>query len=318
MSTSGASGPAGEAPRNQIRPPATPHYRIFNAHDGYSVFSAVHRSSNVARHPFGIQLYTLVALREPPLEIALRLADLVSGWKQTILPRVDIYLRRMNSIEQCMRHQRQEKQYRNKKSVGGGLPIVPVWWESRLAYRNWILVIGKDCNDWESVLEKGLTSVQFDWCGDSEDEFAAYEDECEEEPELMFVEHTPPGPSPPMHQVVLIHQAVVVDPVAAAAQQDQLGDEEWLTLPLKDRLHDDKHKGLGELYNDIIGRLSQCCDVSGRPRDKFTFVDLWGKWDGQAAYHYVDDHDMEDNNENNGEDEWATIHWSGDHEDLGS
>jgi hypothetical protein len=125
---------------------------------------------------------TLSLLKEPAQELCelflqlngiVRWSDARNHW-----PRVDVYITPLNSLEECMQHHLLEKDF-GKSS--GGPHIVPNWsrrgsYGSR-TYRNVIFVIDKDCEDWRTVLKRGLLSVQYDLATRPEDQFEVLEAE---------------------------------------------------------------------------------------------------------------------------------------------
>ena len=180
-------------------------FAYFNDHAGNPVISAAWSAYKVPCHPLGLQVYPLGPLSSVKAQdIALALAKRDTGLevhdKRT---RIDVYSPQA-SIEDCMSHQRLEKEHRRQT---GGLNMVPVWIgaEQGLEHRNWIFVIDKDSCSLDSVasvLEKGLSSVVFDLCQDPEDEFEF--DDCDDsDSDMVIVEMCPKRGDPHMEPLLM-------------------------------------------------------------------------------------------------------------------
>lgn len=170
----------GRAPRSSSYEPS---FHVFGDHAGNPVittYSSYGAEKHVSR--LSLHLYTLSTMKEsaPDLcKLFLQIHGLTSwGDAANYWPRVDVYEKPLDSLEDCMQHHRVEKEFRNKT---GGPHIVPNWSRresySYRTYRNVIFVIDKDCSDWQMVLNKGLLSVQFDLDSRPEDHFEVLEAE---------------------------------------------------------------------------------------------------------------------------------------------
>ncbi|KAF4993092.1 hypothetical protein FGRMN_6707 [Fusarium graminum] len=178
-----------------------PGHRHFNDHAGrsYDVITSSETGPNHKIPKLSIQLYCLGEPKYTAAEVGVALlnSDAVEGWgnARNYWPRCDVYAG-FKSVEECIEHHRQEKDFRSKavqkmreEAVAGlseedayeklvteiqgiePLPhIVPSWCPSvefrrnseNDCYKSWIFVIPGDRDSWEDVVDKGLLQVKFD------------------------------------------------------------------------------------------------------------------------------------------------------------
>jgi len=200
----------GSAPRKSTgstRP--RPHFYdtlTFPDHASQPVISLIYTSAYLSHYPVSLQVYPLTPLLNP-LAVAKKLQQLDLGLDHSNKsPRIDLYSAQ-GSIEECMAHQRAEKEYRKTligKGEAGKLQIIPTWRRShpdfvyeRMIHRNFIVVLGEGCVEWDSpdgILEKGVQMVVFDWAGTVADDVEDYEEVDEGDEEVVMVECMAPGP----------------------------------------------------------------------------------------------------------------------------
>jgi hypothetical protein len=104
-----------------------------------------------------------------------------------------------------MQHHRLEKEFRRRND---GPHIVPNWSRRKATcerpYRNVIFVIDKGCDDWQTVLNRGLLSVQYDLDTRPEDQFEVLEAEDLEDPrDEGLVELNPALDDPLIERVII-------------------------------------------------------------------------------------------------------------------
>ncbi|KAF4455734.1 hypothetical protein F53441_1933 [Fusarium austroafricanum] len=195
------SSTGGKAPR-KVLIHQHPHREFQDHAGGpYNLITDYGGGPNATIFKLSIQLYCLGKPKYTPREIGegLLRSDAIRGWgnARNHWPRIDVYTG-FETVEECIEHHRREKAFRKeaveemKRDAVGGLSgeeaeeklasevagkeplphIVPSWCQSaRFAerrshsggyYRSWILVVPKDRDSWDNVVEKGLIQASFD------------------------------------------------------------------------------------------------------------------------------------------------------------
>jgi hypothetical protein len=199
----------GRAPR-KILPSLEHRVHVFEDH-ARNLVTTVYTSYGLKEHVprLSLHLYTLSALKEPAQELCelfLKLDGIIQwGNARNYWPRVDVYNTPLSSLEECIQHHRLEKDFRKGND---GPHIVPNWSRRRSyderPYRNVIFVIDKGCDNWQTVLNRGLLSVQYDLDTRPEDQFEVLEAEDLDDPrDEGLVELNPVLDDPLIERVII-------------------------------------------------------------------------------------------------------------------